>query len=144
MKKFLIACAAVLAAQSTFAANEMMLTEAKAKSGLVASLDLVSDGTATMLQARIDVGNVDASQVDLSGCVSALPKTHAGECHFAKGQIIVIVTNDSGVGLSAGVVNIGKIMIRSTGVSPKITEFLAADRNNAPVHGSVRVNSATK
>lgn len=142
--KNLILLVAALASASAFASNDIAVTAAKGKSGSVASVDFVSDGNMTMAQFKINVGDVDASQVDLSAATAGLPKSHSGQCGFVKGTVICVITNDDGVALPAGVVNIGKISVRSGAPTFEVTEFLAADRTNAPVHGTVRANNAQR
>lgn len=139
---FLIAAATLSC--GAFAANDIMLTSANSKAGSATSIDLVSDGTATMLQFRVDVGGVDEKLVDLSKCTASLPKTHRGECSMANGVVLGLIYNDEGVSLPSGVINIGKISVRSGSVNPKVVEFLAADRSNSPVHGAIRSTANTK
>lgn len=141
MKKLSLIIASFLFAQYTFAANDIVLTAATSKGGSATSIDLVSDGTATMMQFRINVGAVEDSQVDLSACVASIPKSHLGECRISKGEVIGLIYNDEGVALPAGVVTIGKINVRAAGSALKVVEFLAADKNNAPVQGLIRTDT---
>jgi hypothetical protein len=138
MNKILVCAALTAASQMAFAANDLMLTSAQSRAGYVTAVDLVSEGNATMVQFRVKVGAVDAKAVDLSACATNLPKSHRGECHFRNGEVVGMVYNDEGVALAAGVVNLGKITVRGAATEPTLSEFLAADRSNAPVHGSIR------
>lgn len=144
MKKFSMIIASFIFAQCAFAANDIALTAATSKGGSATSIDLVSDGTAAMLQFRINVGAAADSQVDLSACVASLPKSHRGECSISKGVVLGLIYNDEGVALPAGVVTIGKIGVRAPGAALKVVEFLAADKNNAPVQGVIRADAAAK
>lgn len=138
MKKIIITAAVGLLCSSAMAANDLMLTTAANRGGAASSIDLVSEGNVTMMQFRIDTGATEASQVDLSKCTASLPKSHKGECSFAKGVVLGLIYNDEGVTLPAGVINIGKITVKSGSAAPKVVEFLAADKSNAPVQGAIR------
>jgi hypothetical protein len=136
--KLIFACFVAIASSSALA-NDLLLTTGEGKSGTVTSIDLVSDGTATMLQFNIATGS-DAKSVDLTNCIASLPKSHKGECSInSNGEVLGLVYNDEGVSLPKGVINIGKLSVRGS-ASFTVTQFLAADKTNAHVEGTSKVS----
>lgn len=135
--KMILQAASVLVfalASHAVSANELLLTSAKrANSGAIA-LDVSSDGSATALQIRLDVGK--GLEVDLSNCVSGLPSTHSGTCAYRNGRVTVLVYSDSNEMLPAGIVSIGSI--KTSGASSRskgfaIAELMAFDRSGNEV-----------
>lgn len=122
-------------------ANELLVTSAsaKSKSSNAFALDVSSDGNATALQIRLDVG--EGLKVDLSKCVSALPSSHTGACSYKNGRVTVLVHSDRNELLPAGIVSIGSIS--TTGRSSKawkISELLAFDRSGNEISISSILN----
>lgn len=129
----IVAALLLVAANSAFAAEELVITTsatAKAKAGVVVALDMMTEGNTAAIQFNIALPKgITAEQVDLSQCVTDLPKTHRGECNVAKGQIIGIAYNDEGVTLPAGLVSIGKIRFNgkmSARANLKVLNFVAS------------------
>lgn len=115
-------------------ANELIMTSAKSSNAGAISLDIASDGAATALQLRLDVG--DGLKVDLSDCVSGLPSTHTGVCAYKNGRVTVLVHSDKNEMLPAGIVSIGSIKTsggsaRAKGVA--VAELMAFDRSGNEV-----------
>lgn len=149
MKKTLILTMLALGfASSSVQADELILTRgAQAKAGVsqVYSLDFVTSGDAVAFQFNIALPKgVDASHVDLTNCVSELPKSHTGQCNVANGQIIGLVFNDTNEAFSAGVVSVGKIAIsvgqrRSLGKDLKVSQFLVSDSKAQPISARAEI-----
>ncbi|MEB2314558.1 MAG: hypothetical protein OZ919_00485 [Xanthomonadaceae bacterium] len=134
MKK-IIGTAAVLAVICAFGsahADELLITSAKNKGGSATALDVVSDGSTTALQIRLNVG--EGQKVDLSNCVSGLPSTHTGVCAYKNGKVTILVHSDKNELLPAGVVSIGSVTMSSKNRVPMtIAEVMAFDRNGNDV-----------
>ncbi len=130
-KTAILAGALLLVANAS--ANELIVTSEGGAKGHAAALDFSSDGRASALQMRFAVPGVDKSTVNLSKCVADLPSTHAGQCHFDKGQLIVMVYSDSNALLPKGVLSIGSVSFGGAKASPKLTELLAFDASANPV-----------
>ena len=109
-------------------ANELILTSAKSAGSGAIALDVSSDGNATALQIRLDVGK--GLKVNLSKCVSALPSTHTGVCNYKNGRITVLVHSDHNEMLPAGLVSIGSISTSGRNAKAlSASEVLAFDRS---------------
>lgn len=96
--------------------NSLLAVSGKAKSADMISLDIMSDGTAMGFQFSIPVQSSSRSSVkgmDLSKCLSDLPKTHTGGCAYRpeKNDVVVIVYSLENTLLPAGVVGIGSIRV---------------------------------
>lgn len=127
----MLAAAALLAAGAS--ANEIIVTNEGGTNGQATALDLSSDGKVSAIQMRFAVPGVEKSGVNLSKCVSDLPASHAGQCNFAKNELIVMIYSDSNALLPAGVVSIGSVSFAGAKASPRLTELLAFDASASPV-----------
>lgn len=128
-----LAFTAVMAAGSFTAAHadELIITDSVAKGGSSIAVDLVTEGSTVAFQFNIKLPRgVKPSDVDLTKCVSDLPKSHSGQCNVAKGQIIGLVYNDQNVALPAGLVSVGRVGIKS-GLSKGKLEVAYFEVNDA-------------
>lgn len=149
MKTYIFAAIALSVASFTVHADELILTANSMTKSKVSqqqfAIDFVTEGNAVAFQFNITLPKgVDASKVDLSSCVADLPKTHAGQCNVAKGQIIGMVYNETTTAFPAGVVPVGKIRIngmtkhaRAGGV--QIAQFLVSDSNAKPIDATFKI-----
>lgn len=103
-------------------ANEVMVTEAKiSHGGKALALEIESDGNASTFQLFINVPGAKAKDVDLSRCLSNLPKTHTGGCVLKDGQIRLGAYSQSLAKLPAGVLQVGTVIVRGHDLSKAIT-----------------------
>jgi hypothetical protein len=144
MSKNFIAAVAAVALAGPAAADQLVFSAEKAGGARVAALDYVSEGTATAFEFRINVPGGDAASVDLSRCVSSLPKSHVGQCSFVKGQIIGIVYSDTNELLPKGVLPIGQISVVTKAVGDlSVALFNAVDKAGESISSTV-ADAATK
>jgi hypothetical protein len=136
MKRILLGVIS-LAFCSLVSANQLLVSNAASsnKSGSMIGLDMVSNGDAVAIQFKVFVG--ENAKVDLSACVSDVPKGFSGQCSFVKGTVIGIVYNDNNALLPKGAVKIGSIRV-SNGSDAKVTEFLASDASAKAVQADSR------
>lgn len=114
----LVSLVAIFGFSATSFANEVVFTQVAAKrgGGNYVSLDVVSDGNASGFQFSIPLGQDGRSAakgLDLSKCLSDLPKSHEGRCVYRekKGDVLVIVYSMENNLLPEGVVGLGTISI---------------------------------
>ncbi|MCB1611862.1 MAG: hypothetical protein KDI60_08925, partial [Xanthomonadales bacterium] len=106
--------------------------------------DYVSNGDAVAFDFKIDVPGGTDAVVNLKSCVAALPKSHAGQCSFAKGQIIGIVYSDSNERLPKGIISIGSVSVQSKAAGDlSVASFTAVNKDGISVESTV-TDSATK
>jgi hypothetical protein len=120
---------AALAVSGGAFASELIVTSADAKGGRALGLDIAVEPAATAFQARIALpaGNY---KVDLSGCLSTLPKSHTGTCTQPKdGEVLVLVYSGSNASFGSNLVSVGQIALRGeiSKEAVKVTEFLVSD-----------------
>lgn len=144
MSKFLLAAIAGTAlsiASSSVFAEELIVTTGAAKGRSSVALDFSTNGEAVGFQFNIDLPEgVSESQVDLKSCVADLPKTHAGQCSVAKGQIIGLVYSDQNAKLPSGLVSVGRISFgANVNKALKVSEVLVSDANANPIRSSAKV-----
>lgn len=121
------ALALAMFSAGAFAKNELMVTSEKSSRGQMSALDLVSDGTATAIQARFTVAGGENATAVLEGCAKSLPKTHGGQCAYNKGTLTVLVYSDSNALLPRGLVSLGTVGFKGTTAAPVLSELLAFD-----------------
>jgi hypothetical protein len=142
MKLITTAVLGLVLSASAFS-DELLVSAAKAKSSEALAFDYVSEGSAVAFDFKVKVDATDASQIDLSKCVAGLPKSHTGQCSFAKGMVIVMVYNDTNEALPKGVLNIGSVSVRG-GSASSVVSFTAVDKSANNVKSSVRADSLTQ
>lgn len=113
MRKLILAAALGVCSLSAAHANQLIFSAEKSGNARSAAIDFVSNGDAVAIEFRIDVPGGENARVNLKSCVEALPKSHAGACSFAKGQIIGIVYSDTNELLPKGVISVGKVSVMS-------------------------------
>jgi len=128
----------VAAAPVAASANELILSQESAKSGGASAfaLDYQSDGAAVALQIRLSVPGASEKNVNLSKCLSELPKSHEGTCTMTKsGEVLLVIYSGTNAALPAGLVPIGSIGVRNIGKSGRVavTELLVSDKNAQPI-----------
>lgn len=104
----------MLSLASVAGANELVVTDsASKKGGQQLALDFMNSGEATAFEFEV---NVPKGVVpNTSKCVSELPKSHVGACHFdaKNSKIVVMVYSNDNAALPAGIVPVGKISVDS-------------------------------
>lgn len=132
------------------AANELVVVDSGAsKSGRSFSLDFRSDGRATALEVRLDIGarGKDAV-VDVSKCATKLPATHTGSCVFNGEQLVVLVYSATNALLPAGMLDLGTVSIggRSGGHAKgvRVAELIVAGPDAQPVTSNVVIDGVSK
>lgn len=128
MKKFVVA--ALLSAPAfAFAggANQLIAVPAATKGASVISLDFVAAGDTAGFQFTLDVGVQSDKQVNLSKCVSSIPKNRAGSCGFKDGRVIGVVYSPDGTAIPAGVINVGSVAVSGSSAALKILSVQAFD-----------------
>lgn len=143
MRKFIYTIALCAASVSVAHADQLIFSAEKSGGSRVAAIDYVSNGDAVAFQFNIDVPGGTEASVNLKSCVAALPKSHAGQCSFAKGQIIGIVYSDTNEFLPKGVINVGTVSVQSKGAGDlAVASFVAVNRDGAPVESNVAGTAA--
>lgn len=144
MRKLISLVALSVASVSVAHADQLVFSAEKAGGARVAALDYVSNGEAVAFEFRIDVPGGAAASVDLKSCVASLPKSHSGQCSFAKGQIIGLVYSDTNALLPKGIISIGKVSIQSKVAGDlSVAMFNAVNAEGVSVESKV-ASSATK
>lgn len=112
--KTILAAGLAMVASGAIAAEKVLLTSEAAKSGRnFVSLDIDSDGTTGAFSFVVDLP-ADATNIDVSKCLSDLPSSHKGECRVVKGnRLAVIAFSMQNSILSPGVVSLGSISFDS-------------------------------
>lgn len=137
----------VVVAVSMFAcsamADDLIITSAKSIKNNTHSLDIVNSGQAVAFQFEMILPKgLSPKQVDLTQCLSELPRTHHGSCSITAGKIIGFAYSDSNKALPAGMVPVGRVVINGTSKARnsgalKISQFLLSDANAQPIETSV-------
>lgn len=112
----LVAASLLFGASSALAANEVIVADGGDKAKSAFSLDIVSDGKASGFQFSIPVdlsARGAQKSLDLSRCLSDLPKTHQGKCVYRakKQDVLVIVYSLDNKLLPEGIVGLGTVQI---------------------------------
>lgn len=144
MRNFISIIALCAASVSVAHADQLVFSSEKSGGSRVAAIDYMSNGEAVAFQFNIAVpGGTDAS-VNLKSCVAALPKTHAGQCSFSKGQIIGIVYSDTNALLPKGIISVGTVSVQSKVAGDlSVASFVAVNREGVSIESNV-AGSATK
>lgn len=134
---------------SAAGANELLLVDGGlSKAGRAFSLDFRSDGRATAIEARIDVGvSGELAKVNVSKCAGRLPATHTGSCVFNGKEVVILVYSATNALLPAGIIDLGTISVAggSEGAkSVKVTSFIAAAPDATALPSSIVADSAAK
>lgn len=137
---------ALLAATCQVQAAELLVTPAAGKGGAMnVALDLASEGDVSGFNFTINVGKGGASSANLSKCVADLPKGFTGECRLTNGKVIVFAMADRMTTLPAGVVSIGTLSLRGTGLAKggaaalTVEEMEFVDVKGVPLQAKSRV-----
>lgn len=143
MRKFITVVALSIASVSVAHADQLVFSAEKSGGARVAAIDYVSNGDAVAFDFKIDVpGGADAV-VNLKSCVAALPKSHAGQCSFAKGQIIGLIYSDTNTPLPKGIISVGSISVQSkVAGNLSVASFNAVDKDGNSVQSTVTDSAA--
>lgn len=142
------ASAAAFALSSSVAtADELILASDVAKSGAqTISLDLLSDGQAAGIEARINVHAPKGARVDTSNCVKSAPKSHVASCVYNGKEVVVLLYSMKNENLPAGMLSLGTIRVEGQGramakgnSAPVVAKFLAASANGSVIESKVHV-----
>jgi hypothetical protein len=122
--------------------SELIVVSGEAKGGQVLSLDFVADGSATALEARLDIGAGEAMKVDTSGCARSLPKSHLGSCVFNGKELVVIVYSMSNAPLPPGMVDLGTVSISGGQMAKKamVSSLVVAAPDGQAVESKSSIN----
>lgn len=137
MKALFAAALFVLPMVAAAGGNQLIVVPAATKSAAVVSLDFVAAGDTAGFQFKIDVGVKSAKDVDLSSCVSGLPKGRSGSCGFKDGMVIGVVYSPEGTAIPAGVVNVGRIAVKGAAAQAKVVSVEAFDVAGNDVPASI-------
>jgi hypothetical protein len=139
----LIGALVLVAASSSAFADQLVVTGEKAgRGGAIIALDYASTGQATGFEFKIAVPGGESAKVDLSNCLKGLPKSHAGQCNFAKGMIIGMAYSDTNALLPTGVLQLGTVSFSSLAKgAPQVIHFLAANTNGDKIESGVELGS---
>lgn len=138
MRKFISILALSVVSMSAANADQLVFSAEKSGRSGVAALDYVSNGDAVSFMFRIDVPGGANAKVDLKSCVSSLPKSHAGQCSFANGQIIGLVYSDTNERLPKGIISVGKVSVQSAAAGNlSVAHFEAVNIDGVKVESSI-------
>lgn len=140
------AMAAILAAPVISMADELTLTAEQSKAGglTMIAVDVVSDGVARGVQARI--GLPKGVKVDTSKCLSKAPAGFQGVCEFNQGEVRLMLFAFDQRALPSGLVELGELKVSGQiqGQSAvKVVDFQIVDAQGAsvPVKSSVSLGT---
>jgi hypothetical protein len=126
------------------AASPYELVVASSKSAHGANgiaFDVMSDGTATGLEIRVNLGVDKSAKVDTSRCASALPASHQGSCVFNGKELVILVYSTINELLPSGSIDLGTVYYSgsASGMAkgPVVSSFIAGSPDGKPVGSSV-------
>jgi len=138
--KIALALIALGVAGVASASDTLILTGDKSGKGTAVALDFSSSGSASAVEFRISVAGGEKASVNLRNCLTGLPKTHTGQCAFAKGQVIGIVYSDSNALLPAGLLSFGSVAVADA-ERPSLTLLTVVDSKGEKLQSSVELGS---
>ena len=128
---------------------ELLVTSAKDKGSRGSetfAVDAISDGTATALEIRIDMGLSKDAKVNTSRCAVALPRSHQGSCVFNGKEVVVLVYSTTNALLPEGNIDLGTVQFNgirgSKKQGPVVTSFIAASPSGSAISSSVHSDFA--
>mgnify|MGYP000157880257 CR=1 FL=1 len=143
MRKLISIIALSAASVSVAYADQLVFSADKAGGARAAAIDYVSNGDAVAFEFRINVPGGEAASVNLKSCVASLPKSHAGQCSFAKGQVIGIVYSDTNERLPKGIISVGKISVQSKVEGDlSVASFTSVNREGVSIESNVAGSAA--
>lgn len=123
---------------------ELVMTASKSSAGSGGlAFDVISDGTATGLEIRVDMGLAEGAKakVDTSGCAKSLPSSHAGSCVFNGKEVVILVYSNNNDLLPTGSIDLGTVYFSgsASGLAkgPAVTSFIAGSPDGKPVGSSI-------
>jgi hypothetical protein len=124
---------------STAGAGELLLTSSTAKSargGSYIALDLATDGNVSGFNFLIRVPGASEMKINLSNCLSELPKGFSGDCRVGKEGVYVFAMADDRSTLKAGMTAIGTISgpaLAEKSASFKVEQLVLSDADGEAV-----------
>lgn len=130
--------ASLIIAPSAFGSAQLIAVQEQAKGGgVVLSLDVAVTGQESGFDIKIETDAASIKEVDLSQCVANLPKDRTGGCGFKDGVVILGVYSPNGDTIPAGIVSVGRILVKSGKGSARVAHFQAFNRAGDDVASSV-------
>ena len=144
MNRLIAFCGMALVAGAVSAAgagNNVWITEAKVKGANSFALDLETEGSVAAFQFFVKLpAGVREADVDLSKCLSALPKSHQGGCVFKDGQVRLGAFSPTLEAFPAGMTSIGSITIKGKGLGAvELTDVELSDKSSKVIPSTVHV-----
>ena len=141
-----VGAAALMLASAGALAGELVVTAASdAKRGgqTQVALDIATDGGVSGISFFLYTGALKAGSVDLSKCVSELPKGFSGTCAQRPDGIGVVAYADGMANFEAGMVSIGSVAVPVEAALRKggleVRELVFADVNGERVESRATV-----
>lgn len=146
--RLMLAVGAVVCSMSSsvaFADELILASDSVSKRGAqVISLDLLSDGQAAGVEARINVQAPKGARVDTSNCAKSAPSSHIASCVYNGKEVVVLLYSMKNESLPSGMIDLGTIHVEGVraGVAkataaPVVTKFLAAAADGNVVDSKV-------
>lgn len=132
----------LLLAPFTVSANELLVTSAEAKSGdMIVSLDLAAGQNVGGFEFVVPLPEgISQKRVDLSKCVSELPKGVIAKCDFFGTGFKVAVASTTQGGFASGIVPIGRVTVPGFKGELQVTDVLFVGPDGNEVASSVSSN----
>lgn len=137
----LLASFATADAASSRSNNLIVVGDQSKSSTSLYSLDFQSDGTATALELRLQVGGNEKTKVDTKACAKSLPKTHSGSCVYNGKELVVLVYSERNALLPQGLLDLGTVRISgySNNKAVTVTSFIAGSPDGQAVSSAASV-----
>jgi hypothetical protein len=130
--------AALVVAPSAFGSAQLIAVQERSKGGNVAvTLDVAVTGRESGFDIKIETDASSIKEVDLSQCVASLPKDRTGGCGFKDGVVIIGVYSPNGDTIPAGIISVGRIVVKTAEGSARVSHFGAFDQAGADVSSTV-------
>lgn len=134
-----------MSSSAVFADELILASDSVSKKGAqVISLDLLSDGQAAGVEARINVQAPKGARVDTSNCAKAAPKSHIASCVYNGKEVVVLLYSMKNESLPSGMIDLGTIHVEGVragvakaAATPVVTKFLAAAADGNVVDSKV-------
>lgn len=125
-----------VAGTSSVLAADLIVTHSAGKRGMIASIDLSTEGNASAFEFRLSIPK--GVKTDVSKCVAEVPKSHQAQCVAKEGEIHGMVWSNSNEKLPSGIVSVGTVSFG--GAQPaQLIEVLVADANAQPIHAKATI-----
>lgn len=145
----LIASATLLlmASSSAFSDELIVASDAAAKKGSQAiSFDLMSEGQAAGIEARVNIQAPKGARVDVSNCAKKVPQSHVASCVYNGKEVVILLYSMKNENLPAGMIDLGIIQVEGAGrslskatVAPVVSKFVAAAASGDVIDSKIHV-----